>query len=64
MSDTLSKIKELAKSMFDNIMANKQPKLDIPIRSLSNVKYDVKDGYFELNGKVKTRTLSVPLIKK
>ena len=63
MSDTLSKIKELAKSMFDNIIAHKQPKLDIPIRSLNNVKYDPKDGYFELSGKVKTRTLSAATVK-
>jgi DNA topoisomerase-6 subunit A len=35
----------------------------IPLRSLSNVKYNDKDGYFEILGKKKERTLTVGTIK-
>jgi len=59
----LSKIKEIAKDMYDNILKNKQPKLESPLRSLNNVKYDDKDGYFELTGKMKTRSLTASSVK-
>ena len=35
----------------------------MPIRSLSNVKYNKNDGYFELSGKFKQRTLTASTIK-
>ncbi|RMF07244.1 DNA topoisomerase VI [Candidatus Woesearchaeota archaeon] len=44
-------------------MKKKQPVLVSPLRSLSNVKYDEKEGYFELLGKTKQRTLTASTIK-
>ena len=57
------KIRELAQSMRRNILRNRQPELKSPLRSLSNVKYDEKDGYFELVGKMKSRTMTVNTVK-
>src|SRR3989338_10486064 len=37
--------------------------LSMPLRSLLNVKYDSKDGYFELMGKTKSRTLTASTAK-
>lgn len=56
-------IKEIAKGIYDSILKKKQPNLESPLRSLSNVKYDDKLGYFELIGKKKSRTLTVGTVK-
>ncbi|MEI8122042.1 MAG: DNA topoisomerase VI, partial [bacterium] len=47
----------------DIIKKQKKPSLRFPIRSLSNVKYDPKTGYFEIRGKTATRTLSYNTVK-
>jgi DNA topoisomerase-6 subunit A len=59
----VKEIKELAKNIYDNILKKKKPTLKSPIRSLSNVTYNKKDGYFQLDGKEKTRTLTANTIK-
>ena len=59
----VEKIKEVAASVYDKIRKLKQPEMEMPIRSLSNVDYNEKDGYFELLGKKKTRTLTASTIK-
>jgi len=41
----------------------KKPEMTFPIRSLSNVTYDPKEGHFQLKGAVKTRTLTVNTVK-
>jgi DNA topoisomerase VI subunit A len=59
-------VKELegkAQEVYKTILKNKLPELAMPLRSLSNVKYDSKDGYFDLLGKMKARTLTVSTIK-
>ena len=63
MSKVVEKIKELATSVYDKIKKKKQPELKMPLRSLTNVKYDTNDGYFELMGKTKERTLTAGTIK-
>ncbi|MBW2974807.1 DNA topoisomerase IV subunit A [Candidatus Woesearchaeota archaeon] len=45
------------------MLKKKAPELNLPLRSLSNVKYDEKEGYFEIQGKKKERTLTVGTIK-
>lgn len=60
---TLEKIKEKATDVYKKILKKKSPELDLPLRSLSNVKYDEKGGYFEILGKKKNRTLTVGTIK-
>jgi DNA topoisomerase-6 subunit A len=47
----------------DIIEKNRKPSMSFPIRSLANVKYDVKRGHFEILNKVATRTLSYNTIK-
>jgi DNA topoisomerase-6 subunit A len=59
----VEKIITIAKSIHNKIRLIKQPELEMPIRSLSNVAYNEKDGFFELLGKKKTRTLTASTIK-
>ena len=59
----VSKIKDLASGIHKKILKKKQPSLESPLRSLSNVKYNPKDGFFELLGKMKTRTLTAASVK-
>ena len=58
MSKVSSQIKEIAKTVETKILKKKTPELKMPLRSLSNVTYNEKDGYFEIIGKFKLRTLS------
>ena len=59
----ITKIKGIAKDVYGRIKLQKQPELEMPIRALSNVSYDEKQGYFKLLNKVKTRTLTAATIK-
>lgn len=63
MSEVVEKIKNIACSVYDKIQKDKQPDLEFPLRSLANVKYDADDGYFEIMGKTKKRTLTASTIK-
>ncbi len=63
MNKALTKIKDIANNIYQKIMKKKQPQLKSPLRSLSNVKYDPKDGFFELLGKEKVRTLTASSVK-
>ena len=56
-------IEENAKTVYNRILKSQNPSMDTPIRSLSNVKYHVKKGYFEMLGKIKRRTLTVSTVK-
>ena len=60
---TLKLIKDLARGVYQRILGRKQPELTMPLRSLANVKYDPRDGYFELIGKMKKRTLTATTVK-
>jgi len=59
----LEGIKEKATNVYKKILKKKAPELDLPLRSLSNVRYDEKEGYFQILGKKKERTLTVGTIK-
>lgn len=59
----VEEIKNVAQGIYNTILKLKQPDLEMPIRSLSNVSYDDKEGYFKIMGKVKTRTLTASTIK-
>lgn len=63
MSDAIKQIRSVAEDIYKKIMKKKQPNLDTPFRALSNVKYDPKEGYFELLGKMKSRTLTASSVK-
>ncbi len=57
------KIKEIAQSIYQKIQQKRQPQIKSPLRSLSNVSYNEKIGYFELQDKFKQRTLTASSIK-
>ena len=63
MNKTLTKIKDLATDIYKTILKKKQPTIKSPLRSLSNVKYNSKNGFFELLGKEKIRTLTAASVK-
>ena len=57
------KITETAKDIHTKILKSKSPTMVTPVRSLSNVKYQARTGYFEMLGKNKHRTLTVSTVK-
>jgi len=63
MNEVLSRIKKIGDDVYKSILKKKQPQIIMPIRSLQNVSYNPKIGYFELNGKVKERTMTASTIK-
>lgn len=63
MSKVIKGIKDIADGIYKKILKKKQPELKTPLRSLANVKYDDKQGYFELLGKTKERTLTASTVK-
>jgi len=63
MSGTEKIIKQAADRIYKEIMRKEVPILDFPLRSLDNVLYDKKKGYFEIGDRLKERTLSVNTVK-
>jgi len=62
-ADVVKTIKEAAAGVHRKIRTKKKPTMRLPVRSLSNVKYDPKKGYFQLRGASKVRTLTVGTVK-
>lgn len=62
-TQVIKEIKTLAQRVYKTIRDGKSPQLSMPLRSLLNVKYDPKDGFFELMGKEKKRTLTASTIR-
>lgn len=58
-----TKIKHTATKVKDQALKGKKPEIKTPIRSLKNVSYNKKEGYFQLKGLMKARTLTVNTIK-
>ncbi len=63
MTQTITRIKQSASSIYNKITKRQKPSMHFPIRALSNVKYTPKRGFFELRGQKKVRTLSVNTVK-
>ena len=59
----LKRIVTEAQTVRASILKGSKPSLRFPIRSLQNVKYQPKVGYFELKGRKKERTLTVSTVK-
>jgi len=58
------KIVDVAKQIHGNVgKKGRKPSMSFPIRSLSNVKFDPKQGHFVILGKKATRTLSYNTVK-
>lgn len=62
-NEVLSGVFLTALDVFDKGIHGKQPLLKIPVRSLQNVEYKSKKGFFELGQKFKTRTMTVNTVK-
>ncbi len=63
-SKTVTKrIKTEATRIKEAILKGKKPAMKFPLRSLSNVKYEPKQGFFEMRGRKKERTLTVNTVK-
>jgi DNA topoisomerase VI subunit A len=60
---TLELIRSTAERVQQRILKRDLPDLKFPKRSLGNVKYDTKIGYFELGRGLTQRTLSVNTVK-
>ncbi len=54
-SQTAEKISKLADSVLAEIKKNKNPYLDVPIRALSNVKFNTKKSIIELGDEIQKR---------
>ncbi|HPD47944.1 MAG TPA: DNA topoisomerase IV subunit A [Anaerohalosphaeraceae bacterium] len=57
------KIADNAQNVYNKIMKREKPTMSTPVRSLANVKYQPKRGFFEMRGKIKQRTLTVSTVK-
>jgi len=60
---TVDLICETAKEVHQEILKQQKPDLTFPVRSLKNVSYSTKRGYFEIGKQNKTRTLTVNTVK-
>ncbi len=52
-----------ATSVYQRVQKRQKPQMKLPIRSLSNVKYLPRNGYFQMKGKNKVRTMSVSTVR-
>ena len=60
---TVAAIRDSAAGVHTQVNKRGKPDLAFPIRSLANVKYAEKKGYFEIGGQKKVRTLTVNTVK-
>jgi DNA topoisomerase-6 subunit A len=60
---TLKLIHDRAVDVHQDILKLRKPELSFPIRSLSNVTYSDKRGYFEIGKQTKQRTLTVNTVR-
>jgi DNA topoisomerase-6 subunit A len=60
---TVDLICEAANTVYKDIRRKSKPDLTFPIRSLKNVSYSTKKGYFEIGNQKKVRTLTVNTVK-
>src|SRR6187455_1921162 len=57
------KIVTEAENVHSKILKRDKPSMKFPIRSLANVRYTPKQGFFEIRGRKKERTLTVSTVK-
>jgi DNA topoisomerase-6 subunit A len=60
---TVSLIRNAAEDVHKDILKKAKPDLAFPVRSLKNVSYSAKKGYFEIGKQKKVRTLTVNTVK-
>jgi len=62
-SPAMKSLIEQAKDIHGEISVGRRPSLRVPIRSLSNVSFSLRKGFFTIGKKVSKRTLSYQTIK-
>ena len=62
-SSAVRKIRGQARRVKDAILERQKPALQFPVRSLANVVYRPREGYFRIRGRKKKRTLTVGTVK-
>ncbi len=60
---TVGAIRDSAAGVHQQVNKRGKPEMAFPIRSLANVKYAEKKGFFEIGGQKKVRTLTVNTVK-
>ena len=63
MTALTKRIRSSAEQIQIDILRAKKPSLQLPVRSLQNVQYDRRRGFFALGKKRKARTLTVNTVK-
>lgn len=63
MSNPLKSIRDNAKSIHQKILKRQKPSMRMPIRALNNVRYKPSEGFLEMSGRKKERTLTVGTVK-
>jgi DNA topoisomerase VI subunit A len=63
MAELMKSIKKIGDEVFNDINIKNPPHLNIPVRALSNVKFNKEEGYFEIKDSVKRRTLTAATVK-
>lgn len=61
--EVLKKIDAVAQHVKESVLKGKAPSLKTPLRSLSNVTFNPQEGFFQLKGKEKIRTLNASSVK-
>lgn len=59
----LAAIDAVAHDVYGTIMRGGKPDMAMPVRTLGNVRYDERKGYFEIGRQKKVRTLTVNTVK-
>lgn len=62
-AEVIEKITDIAQEVYKRITLLDKPEMEMPIRSLGNVAYSEKEGYFKILSKTKLRTLTANTIK-
>jgi len=60
---TTEAIREVAARIDSRVQTLRKPEVTFPVRSLANVRYDTRKGYFEIGRDTSTRTLTVNTAK-
>lgn len=55
MNEAKKKLQEIGKELVESVKKGKQPKIDVPVRALSNVVYNEKTKTLELGNKTAER---------
>lgn len=62
-SQVLEKIRAEASAVHGRVRRRQRPQIKLPVRALSNVRYRPEEGFFQMRGRNKVRTLAVGTVR-